>query len=132
MSKEDLIPFNTRTKEEHLALSRKGGQSKSLKKQHASRLNGMCNNKNLTPEQRHIYVLLKENRFVELIKELLGENLTDLKTVEQKDRVVQRLQTMLPQKVINLNLNKEVEEIDDLLAIDEHINKILRGKKKKC
>ena len=123
---KDLIPLNRRSKEEARKIQVKGGQSRSLKKQLSSRINGLLNNKSLTSEQRYMFSLLQDKRFIDVVIELISMNLEDTSNPRRRDKVIAQLTSFIParQEIVNVELtpidverrNKELDEqIKDLM-----------------
>jgi len=123
---KDLIPLNRRSKEEARKIQVKGGQSRSLKKQLSSRINGLLNNKSLSSEQRYMLSLLQDKRFIDVVIELISMNLEDTSNPRRRDKVIAQLTSFIParQEIVNVDLtpidverrNKELDEqIKDLM-----------------
>ena len=123
---KDLIPLNRRSKEEARKIQVKGGQSRSLKKQLSSRINGLLNNKSLSNEQRYMLSLLQDKRFIDVVIELISMNLEDTSNPRRRDKVIAQLTSFIParQEIVNVDLtpidverrNKELDEqIKDLM-----------------
>lgn len=107
MSKEHLIPV-TKGSERARELGKKGGSSKSTKKQISSRLNGLLASKKLTTEQRYIATLLKDKEYAKLINEFITINAAEgYKDPERRDKVIAQSQAMLPKTNVNVNLGEE-------------------------
>jgi len=92
-----------------LELSAKGGRSRSPRKLHKSTINLLLGNPNISPEEKHLYILLKDSKFIELIKELIGRNLSEADSVKARARLIDQLQKMLPN--VNLNLNSDARTV---------------------
>ena len=132
MTKEDLIPMNKRTMKERQAIGRKGGSKKSAKKTLANTYKGLLANKKLTDRQRHLLILMKDKKFIEVITELINETVEEHDDPARRDKAVEQLQRMLPQKILQINAN--VDNVpDEVFDCEAHLKKIMsKEDKKKC
>jgi len=120
---KDLIPLNRRSKEERIIIARKGGKSKSAKKQLSSRINGLMNNKKLTLEQRYMLSLLQDKRFIDVIIELISMNLKDVDSPKRRDKIIEQLTKFIPAKQEAINIELKQNSADEIA--DRIVNKII-------
>jgi len=125
MSQEDLIPLTERSPEEAFIIRSKGGRTVSDKQQYKSMLNGLLKRKNISDETKHMLLLLKMGKMSELLSELVSMDLKDSEEdVKRRDHAIDTILRSQPQRVVSMNINKEVFD-DDLFNVDEHLKKIL-------
>lgn len=123
---KNLIPFNKMSKEKARAIQSKGGRTVTPRKRLQNTLNGMGNMK-LDDRQKYLLAKFKDKDFVGVVTELIKETILEHKDPQRRDKAVEQLQKLLPQKVLNVNINKEVENIDEeVFDVDEHLNNILK------
>lgn len=123
---KNLKPFNTMSKEKARAIQSKGGRTVTPRKRLQNRLNGMSNMK-LDDRQKYLLAMFRDKDLVGVITELIQETILEHKDPARRDKAVEQLQRLLPQKVLNVNINKEADDVDEeVFDIDGHLSKILK------
>jgi len=125
MTTKDLIPLNQRTKEDARRIQVMGGKAKSAKKALSSRINGLMNSGKVSDDVKQMLKLLQQGKMSELLTELTSMDLQDSEEdVKRRDHAIDTILRSQPQRVVSMNINKEVFD-DDLFNVDEHLKKIL-------
>ena len=125
MTTKDLIPLNQRTKEDARRIQVMGGKAKSAKKALSSRINGLMNSGKVSDDVKQMLKLLQQGKMSELLTELTSMDLQDSEDdVKRRDHAIDTILRSQPQRVVSMNINKEVFD-DDLFNVDEHLKKIL-------
>jgi len=129
-NEQNLIPLNQRSPEERKRIQMKGARSKSPAKRLAARYNGMLSNKKLTPEQRHLLLMMRDKNYYGVIDELINETLQEHVDPARRDKAVEQLQKMVPTKVMNLNIETVIPP-SEVFDVDAHLDKLFGKEKKK-
>jgi hypothetical protein len=125
MTKEHLIPLKKGSKRAS-ELGRKGGRSKSPKKQLASRINGLLANKKLTDDQRYMLTMMKDKNYSEVLNEMISMNVERSDNdIEIRNKAIDQLQKFMPTKVMSINTNINIDVEKDSEEAKEHLKKIL-------
>jgi hypothetical protein len=115
---QNLKPTNTISKEQHIAISRKGGQSKSQRKINAVRINGLYSKKKLTEYDRKIITYIQEKDYTGLIDGLIQKLLIDYSNDPKIiTDAITKLQAGLPKTNINLNIKPNNEYNDIIIEV---------------
>jgi len=122
MKNSNLIPKDLSKRKDHIKLSQKGGQAKTPSKVFASKINGYLANKELTPSQMCMIKLIKQNDIVGLLKELITVSLKDIHDYKRRERLIDQLIKLLPEKVINIDLSQQKTNLD-MIKFKELIEK---------
>ena len=126
MTTKDLIPL-TKGSQRAKDLGRKGGQSKSPRKQAAARMNGLLGNKKMSRQTAEFYFMVKDGKIANVIYDLVTQNYDEgRKDPERRDKIIQQLQTMLPKVNINYEItdNDVVKTCFEVLTELKHDNAI--------
>ena len=110
-------------------IGKMGGLSKSAKKVTQSRLNGLLNNKNLSPDMRHILSSMRNRNYSEVLNELISMNVEKADDIEVRNKAIDQLQKFMPTKVMNINTNLNIDVDQDNKEVDAHLKKLF-GKNK--
>ena len=115
MNNNNLVDISTRP--DHVELSRKGGSVKSERKSVANRVTALRRSDKYSPEQQEVLSLLANRDFLSCVQNLLSVQLDTAATWQQKDTVIKRLISLLPNTLLTASV-KINGNVGDLWAHD--------------
>ena len=107
MNDQNLKQIDISKLPNHRELSIKGGRSKSPKKIASSLINLQKANPDIRPEKLYLLKCLEKGDFLELLKQLISLELERCTEQKSRQKLIDSIIKILPQKNLNLNLSPE-------------------------
>ena len=123
MTTKDLIPLK-KGSERAKILGRKGGLSKSLRKQTQSRLTGLLSSKKLSSDMRHILTSMRDRNYSEVLNELISFDVQNVEDDDARRKAIDQLQKFMPTKVMTVNTNINIDVEQDNKDAKAHLKKL--------